>query len=243
MVSAASMIQLAARCAEPEQAAATIETVISAPVLARWMRSTSSAVGFAPPLSMSITWPPIMPGASEPGRSAPTPVPTAMATSRRIATDRCWRCRKLRDGLEGERLQRVARKDGGSFTEGDMARRLAAAKVVVVERGQIVVDERVGVQHLDGCAQLGSAVGQHTRDHARGFHAEDGPQPLCHPQTWSGAWRDGWSAAPWLRRAAGARARRRSSAAPVVRRVLTSAFMWLNLRFYVERRGDRSRGR
>ena len=62
--------------------------VISAPVLARWIVSTSSAVGATPSDSMSTTWPPIMPGARPVSRSPkrPIPVPTAMEISRRICT-------------------------------------------------------------------------------------------------------------------------------------------------------------
>ena len=87
----------------------------------------------------------------------------------------------MRDGLEGEGLERVAGEDGDGLAEGDVAGRLAAAQVVVVERGEIVVDERVGVQHLERGTQFGDSAGQFAAacDHARGLHAEDGPQPLA----------------------------------------------------------------
>jgi hypothetical protein len=52
--------------------------------------------------------------------------------------------------FEGERLQRVAGEDGGRLVERDVAGRLAAAQIVVVHRRQVVVDQRVGVDHLDG---------------------------------------------------------------------------------------------
>ena len=59
------------------------------------------------------------------------------------------------DGLEGEGLEGVAGEDGGGFAEDDVAGGLAAAKVVVVEGGEVVVDEGVGVEHLQGCAEVG----------------------------------------------------------------------------------------
>ena len=55
--------------------------------------------------------------------------------------------------FEGAGLQRVSGEDGNGFAEGHVAGGLAAAQVVVVERGQIVVDERIGVKHFDGCAE------------------------------------------------------------------------------------------
>ena len=43
------------------------------------------------------------------------------------------------------------------------------------------MDERVGVEHLQRSAEIGNAGGQFavSRDHARGFHAEDGAQALA----------------------------------------------------------------
>ena len=71
----------------PSRPPQTMEVVMRAPVLARWMRSTSSAVGFWPSPSMSMTWPPIMPGGRAAGQvERPTPVPMAKANSRRIST-------------------------------------------------------------------------------------------------------------------------------------------------------------
>ena len=69
-------------------------------------------------------------------------------------------CSELGENLVGKGLERVAGKDGGGFSEGDVAGGLAAAEVVVVERGEIVVDERVGVEHFDRCAQVCDAVGK-----------------------------------------------------------------------------------
>jgi hypothetical protein len=51
--------------------------------------------------------------------------------------------------FEGERLERVARQHRRRLIPLHMHRRLAAAQVVVVHAGQVVVDEAVGVQRLD----------------------------------------------------------------------------------------------
>ena len=85
------------------------------------------------------------------------------------------------DGLEGEGLEGVAGEDGDGFAEDDMAGGLAAAEVVVVEGGKVVVNEGVGVDHLDGGAEVGCAFGDlaGAGDHACGFHAEDGAEALA----------------------------------------------------------------
>ena len=65
--------------------------------------------------------------------------------------------------FKGAGLQRVAGEDGDRFAERHVAGGLAAAQVVVVERGQVVVDQRVGVQHLEGCAQALDAAWDRSR--------------------------------------------------------------------------------
>ena len=114
-----------------------------------------------------------MPGGR--GLFGPTPVPTAALTSRRMP--RWWRrgVGRAGDGLEGEGLEGVAGEDGDGFAEDDVAGGLAATEVVVVERGEVVVDEGVGVEHLEGCAEIGCAFGDvfTAGDHAGSLHAED----------------------------------------------------------------------
>ena len=65
---------------------------------------------------------------------------------------------------------------------------LAAAEVVVVEGGEVIVDEGVGVNHLEGCAEVGCAFGEiawgvdvreGAGDHAGGLHAEDGTETFA----------------------------------------------------------------
>jgi hypothetical protein len=55
-----------------------------------------------------------------------------------------------REEAEGERQQRVAGEDRERLAVDLVAGRPAAAQVVVVHRGQVVVDEAVGVDALDG---------------------------------------------------------------------------------------------
>ncbi len=50
--------------------------------------------------------------------------------------------------LEGQSLQRIAGEDRQRLVEGAVHRRTAAAQVVVVHRRQVIVDQRVGVDHL-----------------------------------------------------------------------------------------------
>ena len=57
------------------------------------------------------------------------------------------------DDLEGQRLQGVAREDGCGFVELAVAGRPAAAQVVVVHGRQVVVDQRVGVDHFHRACQ------------------------------------------------------------------------------------------
>ena len=55
-------------------------------------------------------------------------------------------------GLHGEREQTVAREDGHGLAEYLVTGRLAAPEVVIVERRQIVVDQRVRVDHFEGAS-------------------------------------------------------------------------------------------
>ena len=96
-------------------------------------------MGCLPSPSRSFTWPPIMP---------PT-VPEAVASS---STRRMRRVGihvvQLRQNLESEREQRVARQDRHGVAENFVAGGTAAAQIVVIERRQIVVDQRIGVDQL-----------------------------------------------------------------------------------------------
>ncbi len=61
---------------------------------------------------------------------------------------RLRRTPQLSEHFIGIGLQGVAGKNGSSFAECFVARRPPAAKIVIVERGKVVVDQRVGVKHF-----------------------------------------------------------------------------------------------
>ena len=81
---------------------------------------------------------------------------------------------------EPERLreQRVAREERDPLAERDVRARTTAPLVVVVQRGQVVVDEREGVHELDG-----GRAGERVLDRAAGRlgdgETEDRPDPLA----------------------------------------------------------------
>ena len=77
--------------------------------------------------------------------------------------------------LKRERQQAVAGEDRGRFAKFLVARRQAATQVVIIHRGQIVVDERVCVNHLDGGGRGGRLSIFATRCSRRHEH-EDRPQ-------------------------------------------------------------------
>ena len=52
--------------------------------------------------------------------------------------------------FESQSLQGVPGQNGGGFIEGDVYGRLATAQCIVVHGRQIVVNQRIGVDHLDG---------------------------------------------------------------------------------------------
>lgn len=52
--------------------------------------------------------------------------------------------------LKRQRQQGVAGEDGGCFVERLVARRTTPPQIVVVHRRQIVMDQRIRVDHLDG---------------------------------------------------------------------------------------------
>jgi len=75
-------------------------------------------------------------------------------------------------------LQRVARENGGGFTERLVACWPASAEIVIVERRQIVVDQGIRVKHLQRCAEFVHAIGKRSGDQPRRFHAQDRAQTL-----------------------------------------------------------------
>jgi hypothetical protein len=92
---------------------------------------------------------------------------------------RLCRTFQARHDLVGLGLQSVAGQDCSSLAEDLVAGGPAAAKVVIVERGQIVMHERVGMKHLDRRAQFINAFRQFAAHHSCRLHAENGPQPFA----------------------------------------------------------------
>ena len=130
----------------------TADARISAPVLRACMprRPSASRVtawpGACPAACRSMAWPPTMPSA-----------PAASPTTRRARSLRPTRSnigdvvrRVARQQREGFRVQAIAGEDGDAFAVDDVQRRPASPQRVVVHRRQVVVDERVGVNQLDG---------------------------------------------------------------------------------------------
>ena len=113
------------------------------------------------------------------------------------------------DGVEGEGLEGVAGEDGDGVAEDFMAGRFAAAEIVVVEGREVIVDERVGVDHLDGGAEFDGGLLTHVElaGEAPGFIAKDGTEALAAGEDAVGAWRGGSSAARCRVRAEAARER------------------------------------
>ena len=89
------------------------------------------------------------------------------------------------DGVKGEGLESVTGEDGDGVAEDLVAGRLAAAEVVVVERWEVVVNERVGVEHFDGCAELDGSLlcrdcsGADLAGELPGLEAQHGTKPLA----------------------------------------------------------------
>ena len=93
----------------------------------------------------------------------------------------CRSRRRVETGkdFKGAGLQRVAGEDGDGFAERHVAGGFAATQIVVVECGQVVVDERVGVQHFDSCTQALNAAWNRTSDGDGSLHGEHGTQALA----------------------------------------------------------------
>ena len=76
------------------------------------------------------------------------------------------------NGFEREREKSITRKNCRGFAELFVGSGLAAAKIVVVERGEIVVDERVGVNEFDGASGIVRGCDVRIED-ASGFEAQN----------------------------------------------------------------------
>ena len=79
---------------------------------------------------------------------------------------------------EGEGQERIAGEDGGRLVEGLMDGRAAAAEVVVVHRRQVVVDQRIAMDQLDGGGGGEAELGGDAQ-HPGGLDEKERPQPLA----------------------------------------------------------------
>jgi hypothetical protein len=102
-----------------------------------------------------------------------------------------WRGFELSYGLEGKRLKRISGEDSNCFAEDFVTGGLASTEIVIVECGEVVVDEGISVQHFQGCTEIFNSFGMagwgrrlrgieiSTSDHSGGFHAEDGAEAFA----------------------------------------------------------------
>ena len=85
---------------------------------------------------------------------------------------------RLGQHFEGAGEQRVPGQDRGRLVEGLVAGGFATAHVVIVHRGQIVMHQRVGVQHLDAGGNAGGAAAIDT-EQGGGLHHDEGAHALA----------------------------------------------------------------
>ncbi len=97
--------------------------------------------------------------------------------------------------FEGQRLQGIARQHCGTFVKRLVAGRLAAAQVVVVHGWQVVVDQAVGVDHLDGDGGHRPAV-RAPRPAPSLLHTPARAAAACHRPACCSAWRKAGAGCP-----------------------------------------------
>ena len=107
-----------------------------------------------------------------------------IARSFRAATTGVVRGRLPREERKRFGLEAVSREDRDAVAVHDVQRGPAAAQRVVVHRGEVVVNERVGVNQLDGARRwkrIGDRVvgGAAAADGVRGGQGQQRPQPLA----------------------------------------------------------------
>ena len=160
----------------------------SAPVLARWSRSSVGASTARPSDSRSSTCPPISPPVRRPRR--------ARGRRRRGAAARRERPRRATAG--GRRAvsraspARMAMASPNTLCEVGLPRRRSSSSM----RGQVVVDQAVGVDHLHGAGRIQQPRRRAVRRGAPTPRPRPGPAAAgcaCRPRTGCSAWRGGSS--------------------------------------------------
>ena len=85
------------------------------------------------------------------------------------------------EDFEGKGQKRVAGKDGGRLIEGAMERRTAAAQIIIIHGGKIVMDQRIAMHAFKGCSDRQS-TGRRDVEEPRAFDHQKGAQALPRPQ-------------------------------------------------------------
>ena len=86
--------------------------------------------------------------------------------------------RRIGGDVEGQRQQAVADEDRGGLVVGLVGRRASPAHVVVVHRGQVVVDQRVAVDHFQRAGGTQHAVAADTEEPRR-LDEQERPETLA----------------------------------------------------------------
>ncbi len=79
--------------------------------------------------------------------------------------------------LVGSVQKQIARQDGGRLTIDNMAGRASPSVVVIVHGRQVIVDQRVGMNHFKGSGKGQSFLGKRPQEGACG-KKQTGPDPL-----------------------------------------------------------------
>ena len=116
-----------------------------------------------------MAWPPAIPFAA----GSPRQHAGELGAHRRVRMPL-----RRRHRLEGKGEEGIADQDRRRLVEGDMAGRLAAAEVVVIHRRQVVVNQGIGVHHLDGGGGVDGPGARHLEEAGTREHQE-GPEPLA----------------------------------------------------------------
>src|SRR5262249_32710034 len=91
------------------------------------------------------------------------------------ANPRSWGTAEASEYFVSMSLQGVAGEDGDGFAENLMASGPSAAEVVVIEGGQVVMNQGISVEHLKRGTQFLDSSWKRDGDQATGFHAQNRP--------------------------------------------------------------------
>ncbi len=108
----------------------------------------------------------------------PLPAPAASSTDQAGAKARRFGGAVFGEMAEGQRQQGVARQDRRRVVIGLVHRRPAAAEIVIVHRRQIVVDQRIAVDQLDGGRRYEAQFARQP-EHPGRLAQQERPQPLA----------------------------------------------------------------